>query len=100
MPGGTLDTLLQQWHTSYSGGNRMSMNRLAEHVTCPRCQTPLTYAGTKNFHEGTRAWDFLGGVWELFKHREAFDVYVCERCGRVEFFVDGIGDELRGEEAP
>jgi hypothetical protein len=51
------------------------------------------------FHEGTRAWDFLGGMFELFKNREHFDVYVCKRCGRVELFVDGIGEELRGEHA-
>ena len=77
----------------------MSMpNRPAALVTCPRCQTTLDYVGTRKFHEGTRAFDFLGGVFELFKHREHFDVYVCPRCGRVEFFVDGIGEELRGEE--
>lgn len=73
-------------------------NRPAELVTCPRCRIPQQYAGTKRFHEGTRAWDFLGGMFELFKNREHFDVYVCPRCGRVEFFVDGIGDSLRGEE--
>jgi predicted RNA-binding Zn-ribbon protein involved in translation (DUF1610 family) len=53
--------------------------------------------GTKRFHEGTRAWDFLGGIWELLKNREHYDVYVCKRCGRLEFFVDGLGEELRGE---
>ncbi len=78
----------------------MSANRPIHLVTCPRCNGPLTYGGTKNFHEGTRAWDFLGGVFELLKHREAFDIYVCARCGRVEFFVDGIGEELRDETAP
>jgi hypothetical protein len=78
----------------------MSQNRPDQHVNCPSCQTPLTFAGTKQFHEGTRAFDFLGGVFELLKHREAFDLYVCGRCGRVEFFVDGIGEELRGETPP
>lgn len=58
----------------------------------------MEYAGTRRFHEGTRFWDFLGGVFELLKHREALDAYVCPRCGRIEFFVDGIGDELRNEE--
>jgi DNA-directed RNA polymerase subunit RPC12/RpoP len=75
----------------------MSTNRPTHLVTCPRCDSPLTYGGTKQFHEGTRAWDFLGGVFELLKHREAFDLYVCSRCGRVEFFLDGVGEELRGE---
>ena len=75
----------------------MSRNRPPEYISCPRCTTLLEYAGTKRFHEGTRAWNFLGGVFELFKHREAFDVYACPRCGRVEFFVDGVGEELRRE---
>ncbi len=77
----------------------MSTNRPSEFITCPRCHGPLTYGGTKQFHEGTRAWDFLGGIFELFKHREAFDLYACGRCGRVELFLDGVGEELRGESA-
>ena len=65
-------------------------------ITCPRCEQPLQYAGTKKFHEGTRTWGFfLGDLGELFTNREHFDVYVCTRCGRVELFVDGIGEEFR-----
>lgn len=71
-------------------------DRPASLVRCPRCQIALDFVGTRHFHEGTRAFDALGGLWELFKNREHFDVYVCPRCGRVEFFVDGIGEELRG----
>ena len=73
-------------------------NRPADHVSCSRCDIALDFVGTKRFHEGTRAFDFMGGLFELFKHREHFDVYVCPRCGRVELFVDGIGESLRGEE--
>jgi uncharacterized protein YbaR (Trm112 family) len=76
----------------------MASNRPSEYVACPRCNTPLQYGGTKQFHEGTRFWDFMGGVFELLKGREAFDLYVCPRCGRVELFVDGIGEAMRGEE--
>ena len=61
---------------------------------CPRCDCKLDYVGTKSFHEGTR-WGVLGDLGELFVNRERFDVYCCPRCGRVEFFVDGIGEELR-----
>jgi len=65
-------------------------------MECPRCRTGLTYVGTKKFHEGTRAFGFvLGDLGELFTHSEHFDIYVCPRCGRVEFFVDGIGEEFR-----
>jgi hypothetical protein len=52
--------------------------------------------GTKKIHEGTN-WGILGEVGELFVKRERFDVYVCPRCGRVEFFVDGIGEEFRSD---
>jgi hypothetical protein len=67
----------------------------ADPLSCPRCSRQLDYVGTKKFHEGTRAWDFLGGLWELFKSREHYDVYVCPRCGRVEFFVEGVGEQFR-----
>jgi hypothetical protein len=61
---------------------------------CQRCERELDFVGTKAFHEGTR-WGALGDLGELFVNRERFDVYVCPRCGRVEFFVDGIGEEFR-----
>ena len=63
-------------------------------IHCPRCEQALTYMGTKSFHEGTR-WGALGDIGELFVNKETFDVYCCPRCGRVEFFVDGIGEEFR-----
>jgi hypothetical protein len=28
-------------------------------------------------------------------NKEQFDLYVCTRCGRVELFVDGIGEQFR-----
>ena len=49
---------------------------------------------TKRFHEGTR-WGALGDLGELFVNKESFDVYVCPHCGRVELFVDGIGEQFR-----
>lgn len=65
-------------------------------MRCPRCDRELKYQGTKKFHEGTRGWAFwLDSLGELFVNREHFDVYVCPRCGRVEMFVDGIGEEFR-----
>ena len=67
-------------------------------LSCARCDVRMEYAGTKKFHEGTR-WGIMGELGELFVKRERFDVYYCPRCGQVEFFVDGIGEELRGEES-
>ena len=63
-------------------------------VRCLRCHVALTYAGTKKFHEGTR-WGLMGDLGELFVNKENFDVYHCPHCGKVEFFVDGIGENLR-----
>ena len=57
----------------------------ADLPACHRCGRKLT-----------RGWGFfLGDLGELFVNREHFDIYVCSRCGRVEFFVDGIGEEFR-----
>jgi hypothetical protein len=61
---------------------------------CVRCATELEYVGTKRFHEGAR-WGVLGDLGELFVNRESFDVFLCPLCGRVEFFVEGIGEEFR-----
>jgi predicted RNA-binding Zn-ribbon protein involved in translation (DUF1610 family) len=63
-------------------------------LKCHRCGVELDYVGTKKFHEGNR-WGALGELGELFVKKEHFDVYVCPRCGRVELFVDGIGEEFR-----
>lgn len=63
-------------------------------ISCPRCDLGLDYVGTKSFHEGT-PWGVLGELGELFVNKQHFDVYCCPRCGRVEFFVDGIGEEFR-----
>lgn len=63
-------------------------------MKCPRCDLQLQYAGMREFHEGPGG-GFFSDFTELFMNKERFDVYVCPRCGRVEFFVDGIGEEFR-----
>jgi hypothetical protein len=63
-------------------------------MTCPRCDQSLAFVGTKSFHKGRR-YGLLGDIGELFVNKERFDVYVCNRCGRVELFVDGIGEQFR-----
>ena len=70
--------------------------RAVDPMKCPRCSTALDYVGTKSFHEGSN-WGVLGGIGELFVNRESVDFYVCPRCGRVEMFVDGVGEEFRRE---
>lgn len=63
---------------------------------CVRCGIEKTYCGTKSFHEGSR-WGILGDLGELFVNKETFDIYVCRQCGSVEFFLDGVGEDLRPE---
>ena len=67
---------------------------MTDPITCTRCEVALQFVGTRDFHEGTR-WGALGELGELFVNKQRFDVLVCPRCGRVELFVDGIGEELR-----
>lgn len=74
----------------------MSNANAPDPMVCNRCDTSLNYVGNKTFHEGSRAPGFwLGELGRLFENSESFDVYVCPRCGRVELFVDGIGEEFR-----
>jgi hypothetical protein len=63
-------------------------------LSCLRCQETIEHLGTKSFHEGTN-WGMLGELGELFIRRERFDVYACPRCGKLEFFVDGVGEDHR-----
>jgi len=55
---------------------------------------PKRYLGNRRFHEGKR-WGVLGDLGERFVNRVTFDIYACLLCGSVEFFVDGVGEQLR-----
>ena len=55
-------------------------------IDCLRCQVKMAYSGKYEFHEGMNT-GVLGNLLELFQNREAFDLYVCPKCGKVEFFV-------------
>jgi len=46
----------------------------------------MVYSGSYKFHEGTRI-GALGSVFELFVNRESFDLYLCPKCGKIEFFT-------------
>ena len=72
------------------------LNKLLTTINCPRCQTKLDYVGTRRLNE-ERSIAALGELGEMYKSgaHEFLDVYTCGRCGHVEFFVDGLGDELR-----
>lgn len=54
-------------------------------IDCLRCKVPLIFSGNFKFHEGTRVGIF-GDIFEAFTNREAFDLYICPKCGKVEFY--------------
>lgn len=72
----------------------LSVESEAGVVDCLRCNSPMDYLGTKRFHEGAN-WGVLGELGEWFVKKESFDLYVCPRCGKVELFVNGIGEDYR-----
>ena len=52
-------------------------------LPCPRCNREMAFAGRKSFPVG-----FVGGSMDL-------DVYICGRCGRIEFFVSDIAEQFQ-----
>ena len=57
---------------------------------CLRCEVRLRFVGTKEIREGT-ARGAIGELGHLSEKRSSFDVYVCPRCGHVDFFVEPDG---------
>lgn len=56
-------------------------------IYCLRCAgVKMIFSGNYKFHEGTCV-GALGSFFELFTNRESFDLYVCPKCGKVEFFA-------------
>ena len=84
------------WNCSYS----LTENRMIDfdkeldnprRIDCLRCETKLIYSGVYSFHEG-KLFGVLGNFFELFVNKEKFEIYVCPKCGKVEFFVP-LGQE-------
>lgn len=72
------------------------LNKLSIMMYCPRCNTKLDYVGTRRLNE-EKTLGVLGELGQMYKDgaHEFLDVYTCSQCGHVEFFVDGVGEELR-----
>ena len=72
------------------------LNKLLIAMYCPRCKAKLDYVGTRRLNE-EKTLGVLGELGQMYKDgaHEFLDVYTCNHCGHVEFFVDGVGDELR-----
>jgi Zn finger protein HypA/HybF involved in hydrogenase expression len=78
------------WNCNYS----FTENKIVEifeekagtrEIDCLRCKLPMRFAGNYDFHEGPNL-AVLGSLFEAFVNRESFDLYLCPRCGKVEFF--------------
>ena len=55
-------------------------------MRCLRCpDVGMIFSGNYKFHEGTRI-GALGSFMEAFTNRESFDLYICPKCGKVEFY--------------
>ena len=79
---------------------RTAERRRATFLNCLRCGSRMQFAGRREFHEGARIGFWLGNLGELFVNREALVIYACEACGKVDFYLDGVGNELRGDPQP
>lgn len=92
------------WNCNYS----FTENRVVDFVknaekerdiNCLRCDIPMRYAGNYKFHEGTRV-GALGSLFELFVNRESFDLYLCPKCGKVEFFLPTVPKPNENSQLP
>ena len=62
------------------------VNRKFKPMQCARCPGMLQYIGEKRFHAGPPL-GALGDFAELLVGVETLEMYHCEQCGHVEFFV-------------
>ncbi len=87
-----IDNLQLCWNCNYSFSERKvvkvaEQDQLKRQITCLRCKVvPMRFSGNYKFHEGTR-FGAMGNLLELFVNKETFDLYVCPKCGKVEFFT-------------
>ena len=65
-------------------------------INCLRCNIPMIYSGHYKFHEGVKTGVF-GNIFEIFVNREKFDLYLCPKCGKVEFFSPLNETEYEGK---
>jgi Zn finger protein HypA/HybF involved in hydrogenase expression len=72
----------------------MTLKEGNREVDCLRCKIQLIFSGRFDFHEGPRI-GALGNLFELFVNKEKFDLYMCPKCGKVEFFIPLNDSELK-----
>ncbi len=79
------------WNCNYSMTEQRvigikDLNDNKKQLNCLRCNVPLIFSGEFKFHEGPKL-GIWGDLFEVLINRESFDLYVCPKCGKVEFFT-------------
>jgi hypothetical protein len=72
--------------------NAGSPAAIQSHPACPSCKAAMDKAGDLNFRVGGSAGGtgfFLGNWNQLSESLQAFAVYHCKSCGKVEFWESG-----------
>lgn len=87
------------WNCNYSLTEQKEVDfKDPEHgrdIDCLRCKVPMIFTGKFKFHEGPNT-GMLGNIFELFQNKEEFELYLCSKCGKVEFFtpISGIDKNI------
>jgi len=63
-------------------------------LRCLRCEIPLTPAGTRFFKLETGG-ALVSMLTDMTVVHQDFELFACERCGKVEFFLPDVGREHR-----
>lgn len=71
-------------------------------MTCLRCESEMAYAGREKLQLGKTGW-VLGDLPNLLAGALEVDIYICPKCGKLEFFnanYEGDPNRYRDEELP
>jgi len=81
------------WKCSYSFAEQKVIetlvpgrNHFNATIKCLRCHVPMVFAGTRKIHDRIH-WTTIGNLIELLSNMDSFDLYLCPRCDKVEFFL-------------
>ena len=80
------------WNCNYSLTEKRvveirELPRGSRELNCLRCSdVEMIFSGKFKFREGLR-FGILGNFFEMFENRETFELYICPKCGKVEFFT-------------
>ena len=79
------------WNCGSEKGQAKPPESSSQVLKCLRCNSVMLKLGSKEFHEGTR-WGAIGNLGELFVVKQALDMFACQSCGKVEFFLPDSGE--------